>query len=232
MMSPIIIVRAATTKQTDTVKKRLLNGDKQNDVNKKFWSKKCPVWTLGIHVQIFPKNVSCRVYEKKQRFFEWHATFLLLAWDAKDFLPGFHSSPGISKTLEVTGTSENTKRDSFSGFLKFISTRYLHHNKTTGLFQSIILQPHFAGWCLSLEANPQKGTYNNSNKPRKAYIFPPAPIRHIGSVPALDSPLQAIRSPLPVLQKICAQEFMNQILKQNEHYINPGFPGLFFIAPH
>lgn len=114
----------------------------------------------------------------------------------------------------MTGTSANIKSDSFSGFLKFISTRYLHHNKTSGLFQSIVLQPHFAGWCLSLEADPQKGTYNNSrrtkfstltlkicHKPRKACIFPPAPIRHIGSVPALDSPLQAIRSPLPVLQK-------------------------------
>ena len=52
------------------------------------------------------------------------------------------------------------------------------------LFQSIVLQPHFAGWCLSLETNPQKGTYNNSrrtkfstltlkifHKPCKACIF-------------------------------------------------------------
>lgn len=67
-MSPILIARAATTKQTHTVKKCLLNGDKQNDVNKKIWSKKCPVWILGIHVQIFPKNVSCRVYEKNNAF--------------------------------------------------------------------------------------------------------------------------------------------------------------------
>lgn len=214
-----------------------------------------PVWILGIHVQIYPKNVLVHFsicdkyfqktylveYTKKQRIFEWHATFLLLAWDANDFLPGFHSSPGISKPLDVTGNSENIKSDSFSGFLKFISTRYLHHNKTTGLFQSIILQPHFAGWCLSLEANPQKGTYNNSrrtkfstltlkifHKPRKACIFPPAPIRHIGSVPALDSPLQAIRSPLPVLQKnLCPR-----IHESDSETKWTGFPRVFFIASH
>lgn len=36
--------------------------------------------------------------------------------------------------------------------------------KQLDYFSPSFLQPHFAGWCLSLEANPQKGTYNNSRR--------------------------------------------------------------------